>query len=94
VCGDVLREEELELLVSELAQLRTEHIVDSDVVCIPAMVMATVSQGYRCGGIGEGRCVAAVLRATVASGNSSDSRKVCYCEARILVEVLRFYKAL
>ena len=47
VDGDVLREEELELLVGELAQLRTEHIVDSDVVCIPAAVMAMVSQG-RC----------------------------------------------
>ena len=35
--GDVLRQEELELLVGELAQLGTEHIVDSDVVCIPAV---------------------------------------------------------
>ena len=47
--GDVLREEELELLVGELAQLRTEHIVDSDVVCIPAAVMAMVSNGPQCG---------------------------------------------
>ena len=28
------------------------------------------------------------------TGRDGDSRKVCYCEARILVEVLRFYKAL
>lgn len=41
--GDVLREEELELVVGELAQLRTEHIVDADVVCIaPAIVPASV----------------------------------------------------
>lgn len=43
--GDVLREEELELLVGELAQLRTEHIVDSDVICIPAVgIRKCVSQ--------------------------------------------------
>jgi hypothetical protein len=42
--GDVLREEELELVVGELAQLRTEHIMDADVVCIaPASVAASVT---------------------------------------------------
>ena len=40
--GDVLREEELELLVGELAQFGTEHIVDSDVVCIPAVAFVYV----------------------------------------------------
>jgi hypothetical protein len=41
--GNILREEELELVVGELAQLRTEHIVDADVVCIaPAIVAASV----------------------------------------------------
>ena len=52
--GDVLREEELELLVGELAQLRTEHIVDSDVICIPAVEILDVSLGSQCGGLGEG----------------------------------------
>ena len=33
--GDVLREEELELLVRKGAQLRAEHIVDSDMVSVP-----------------------------------------------------------
>ena len=93
--GDVLREEELELLVGELAQLRTEHIVDSDVVCIPAAVMAMVSQGPQCGRVGEGRCVRRCCGQRWLRGTwDGDSRKVCYCEARILVEVLRFYKAL
>lgn len=32
--ANVLREEELELLVGELAQLGAEDIVDADVVCI------------------------------------------------------------
>lgn len=43
--GDVLRKEELELLIGKLAQLRTEHIVDSDVICIPAVgIRMCVSQ--------------------------------------------------
>jgi hypothetical protein len=41
-CGDVLREEELELLVGELAQLGTEHIVDADVVCIASARVAAL----------------------------------------------------
>jgi hypothetical protein len=39
-CGDVLREEELELFVCELAQLGAEDIVDADVVCISSVRVA------------------------------------------------------
>lgn len=33
--GDVLRQEELELFIGERAQLRAEHVVDSDMISIP-----------------------------------------------------------
>ena len=35
--GHVLRQEELELFIGECAQLRAEHIMDSDMVCIPTV---------------------------------------------------------
>jgi hypothetical protein len=62
--GDVLREEELELLVRKLAQLRAEHIVDADVVCIASAGAASVSAPgvsvkdavRRCCGFGGIRC--------------------------------------
>ena len=52
---DVLREKELKFFVCELAQLRTEHIVDSDVICIPSAMVRCQSE-YQCGGVGEGPC--------------------------------------
>lgn len=52
ILGDILREKELELFVGELAQLRTEDIVDSDVVCIASAKVCGVSQERK---IGEGR---------------------------------------
>lgn len=93
--GDVLRQEELELLIGEEAQLRTEHIVDADMVCIAPVHTTIVSQGpsgvamrrYRWGRFGG--------RATVASGcSSSDSRKIGDGQRRVGIEVVRFYEAL
>lgn len=36
VSGHILRQEELELLIGEGAQLRAQHIVDSDMVSVPS----------------------------------------------------------
>jgi hypothetical protein len=47
VGGDVLREEELELLVCELAQLGAEHVVNADVVCIASGGGAASVYRYR-----------------------------------------------
>jgi hypothetical protein len=45
---DVLREEELDLLIRKLAQLGAEHIVDADVICISPGSAESVS-GQLCG---------------------------------------------
>jgi hypothetical protein len=34
---DVLRQEELKLFIGECAQLRAEHIMNSDMVCVPTV---------------------------------------------------------
>lgn len=47
--GDVLRQEELELLIRKGAQLRAEHIVDSDMVCVPPGGVVLVVAGARAG---------------------------------------------
>lgn len=52
--GNILREEELELLVGKRAQLRAEHVVDPDMVSVPpaGTVSGEVDDGRR-GGCGE-----------------------------------------
>ena len=76
--GDVLREEELELLVGELAQLRTEHIVYSNVICIPAVRRVKCQSG-----MAMRRPVR--VRATVASGEREmgDATHARYATARL-----------
>lgn len=71
--GDVLGQEELELLVGELAQLGTEHIVDADVVCIPsagvaglAWVIRGAQQSLRMKG------APAAVQVAVASGHRGE----------------------
>jgi len=75
-CGDVLRQEELELLVRKLAQLRAEHIVDSDMVCIAsARAAASVNALYRvCGHAVTGAAVQWLRHL-----DSCYSRKIGHC---------------
>ena len=79
--SDVLREEELELLIGELAQLRTEHIVDANVVRIATTVRWLLVTDFMADITDN---VAAVV----------DSRKIGYGQRRVGVEMIRFYEAL
>jgi hypothetical protein len=92
-CGDVLREEELELLVCELAQLGAEHIVDADVVCISPATAAGSASGAR-GQVGEHERLRRRCSAWGFGGQSCNSRKIGHCQRRVRVEVVRLYEAL
>lgn len=77
--GDVLRQEELELLVREGAQLRAEHIVDSDMVCVPT--------GAACQSRRRGRCGAGVAV-------KPHSRQIGHGKRRVTVEMVGFNEPL
>lgn len=67
-----LREEELDLLIAEAAQLRTEHIVDADVLGVPTAPKSAHRSHT----------------ASHASWLGGGSRKVRDGERRVSVEVL------
>lgn len=78
--GDILREEELELLVGKSAQLRAEHIVDADMICIPTV--GGRQYGLDCCACGAGVAV------------KPHSRQIGHGKRGIGIEVVRLDEAL